>query len=178
MSAYRLDEGGEIDRARPLSFTYDGRPVQGFVGDSYASALMASGDMVLGRSFKYRRPRGIFGAGVEEPNIHADIRLNGRVHLNQRVTTEPAQDGAMLRACGAAPGARTDRTRFVDLFARFIPSGFYYKTFMRPNWHLFGQWRVWGASMRHRRTICRANSAITTAMPWWWARGRSALPPR
>lgn len=137
MSAFRLDEGGEIDRARPLSFTYDGRPVQGFVGDSYASALMASGDMVLGRSFKYRRPRGIFGAGVEEPNIHADIRLNGRVHLNQRVTTEPAQDGAMLRACGAAPGARTDRTRFVDLFARFIPSGFYYKTFMRPNWHLF-----------------------------------------
>ncbi|MCA2013735.1 (2Fe-2S)-binding protein [Cereibacter sphaeroides] len=137
MSAYRLPQGGEIDRTQPLSFTYDGRSVQGFAGDSYASALLAAGETVLGRSFKYRRPRGIFGAGVEEPNIHADIRLNGALHLNQRVTTEAAQDGAQLRACGAAPGARSDRTRFVDLFARFIPSGFYYKTFMRPNWHLF-----------------------------------------
>lgn len=137
MSAYRLPDGGEIDRSQPLQFTYDGRPVQGFAGDSYASALMASGETVLGRSFKYRRPRGIFGAGVEEPNIHADIRLNGQTFLNQRVTTEAAQDGAQLSACGTVSGARSDKTRFIDLFARFIPSGFYYKTFMRPNWHLF-----------------------------------------
>ncbi|MBN8291808.1 (2Fe-2S)-binding protein [Rhodobacter sp. NTK016B] len=137
MTAYRLPQGGEIDRTQPLRFTYDGRQVQGYAGDSYASALLASGETVLGRSFKYRRPRGIFGAGVEEPNIHADIRLKGHVYPNQRVTTEVAQDGAELRACGAAPGARSDRTRFVDLFSRFIPSGFYYKTFMRPNWHLF-----------------------------------------
>lgn len=127
MTARRLPRGGEIDRTRPLRFTFDGQTVSGFHGDTLASALLASGQPVLGRSFKYRRPRGLFGAGVEEPNIYADVTGDGQFRPNQRVTTEPAIDGLDLRAVNASPTARNDRTGFIDLFARFIPSGFYYK---------------------------------------------------
>jgi len=137
MTARRLPRGGEIDRTRPLRFTFDGQAVSGFHGDTLASALLASGQPVLGRSFKYRRPRGLFGAGVEEPNIYADVTGDGQFRPNQRVTTEPAIDGLDLRAVNASPTARNDRTGFIDLCARFIPSGFYYKTFMWPDWHLF-----------------------------------------
>lgn len=137
MTARRLPQGGEIDRQRPLTFTFDGRKIAGFHGDTLASALLAAGETVLGRSFKYRRPRGLFGAGVEEPNIYADVIAGDTPRPNLRVTTEAAQDGLVLRASNTAPSALSDRTGMVDLFARFIPSAFYYKTFMWPNWHLF-----------------------------------------
>lgn len=137
MTARRLPKGGEIDRSRPLTFTFDGRTVAGFQGDTLASALLAAGDPVLGRSFKYRRPRGLFGVGVEEPNIYADVTEGDAFRPNQRVTTEPARDGLHLRSVNTNPSARKDRTGVFDLFARFIPSAFYYKTFMWPNWHLF-----------------------------------------
>jgi sarcosine oxidase subunit alpha len=137
MTARRLPEGGEIDRSRPLTFTFDGRTVAGFHGDTLASALLAAGDPVLGRSFKYRRPRGLFGVGVEEPNIYADVTQGDVFRPNQRVTTEPARDGLHLRSANTNPSARKDRTGLIDLFARFIPSAFYYKTFMWPNWHLY-----------------------------------------
>ena len=68
MTAWRTDGGTALDRSRPLSFTFDGRTVEGFAGDTLASALLAGGVRVLGRSFKYHRPRGLWGAGVEEPN--------------------------------------------------------------------------------------------------------------
>lgn len=137
MTARRLPSGGEIDRSRPLRFTFDGKVIEGFAGDTLASALLASGQRVLGRSFKYRRPRGLFGAGVEEPNIYADVTEGETFLPNQRVTTEPARDGLVLRSANTAPDAERDRTGFIDLFARFIPSAFYYKTFMFPGWHLF-----------------------------------------
>lgn len=137
MTAQRLPHGGEIDRSRPLRFTFDGKVIDGFQGDTLASALLASGHKVLGRSFKYRRPRGIFGAGVEEPNIYADVTEGGSFRPNQRVTTELARDGMVLRAANASPTAEADRTGFFDLFARFIPSAFYYKTFIWPNWHTY-----------------------------------------
>ena len=137
MSAKRLPKGGEIDRTRPLSFTFDGKTITGFEGDSLASALLASGISVLGRSFKYRRPRGLFGFGVEEPNIYVDIRHQDGFLLNQRATTTLARNGMTLRAVNAAPTAAADRTGFIDRFARFIPSAFYYKTFMWPDWHMF-----------------------------------------
>jgi sarcosine oxidase subunit alpha len=137
MTARRLPHGGEIDRARPLTFTFDGRTVTGFHGDTLASALLAAGEPVLGRSFKYRRPRGLFGMGVEEPNIYADVTEGDAFRPNQRVTTEAARNGQHLRSVNTSPTARKDRTGFIDLFARFIPSAFYYKTFMWPNWHLF-----------------------------------------
>lgn len=137
MTAHRLPHGGEIDRTRPLHFTFDGRLIAGFHGDTLASALLAAGDPVLGRSFKYRRPRGLFGHSVEEPNIYADVTEGDLFRPNQRVTTEPALDGLHLKSANTHPTARTDRTRVIDRLARFIPSAFYYKTFMWPNWHLF-----------------------------------------
>ncbi|MBW7922794.1 MAG: (2Fe-2S)-binding protein [Rubellimicrobium sp.] len=137
MTGFRLKTGGEIDRARPVTFTFDGESVTGFAGDTYASALMASGHMVMGRSFKYRRRRGLWGAGVEEPNVWLDITCGAGFAPGRRATTEPAQHGAVTRAATASPSAERDATGAFDWFGRFIPSGFYYKTFMWPDWHLF-----------------------------------------
>lgn len=137
MSGFRLKTGGQIDRSRPITFTFDGVPVSGFAGDSYASALLAAGRDVLGRSFKYRRRRGLWGAGVEEPNVWLDITLGTDYAPGRRATTEAAQHGAVTRAATASPSAARDATGAFDWFGRFIPSGFYYKTFMWPDWHLF-----------------------------------------
>ncbi|TIP04437.1 MAG: FAD-dependent oxidoreductase, partial [Mesorhizobium sp.] len=138
MSASRLATGGsDIDRGRPLSFTFDGRRVEGFAGDTIASALLASGQAVIGRSFKYHRPRGIWGSGVEEPNALVDVEsAAGRVP-NARATTVQAVDGIRVRSVNASPTAEIDRNAVLDRFARFLPAAFYYKTFMWPDWHLF-----------------------------------------
>lgn len=137
MSGFRLKSGGEIDRSRPIEFTFDGVPVTGYAGDTYASALLAAGRDVLGRSFKYRRRRGLWGAGVEEPNVWLDIALGTTWAPGRRATTEAAQHGAVTRAATASPSASRDATGAFDWFSRFMPSGFYYKTFMWPDWHLF-----------------------------------------
>ncbi|MDG4874057.1 sarcosine oxidase subunit alpha family protein [Mesorhizobium sp. WSM4935] len=138
MSASRLATGGsDIDRSRPLSFTFDGRRVEGFAGDTIASALLASGQAVVGRSFKYHRPRGVWGSGVEEPNALVDVESAvGRVP-NARATTVQAADGIKVRSVNASPTAENDRNAVLDRFARFLPAAFYYKTFMWPDWHLF-----------------------------------------
>src|SRR3546814_2530083 len=86
MSGFRLDSGGLVDRGRPLSFTFDGRRYQGFTGDTLASALLASGVDLYGRSFKYHRPRGLFSAGVEEPNALVTLRSGARAEPNTRAT--------------------------------------------------------------------------------------------
>jgi sarcosine oxidase subunit alpha len=134
MTAWRTDGGTAIDRTRPLAFSFDGRPVQGFAGDTVASALIAAGVSVLGRSFKYHRPRGLWGAGVEEPNALVDI-AGGMP--NTRATQALAEDGMTVRSVNAAPDAEKDRHAFIDAFSRFIPAAFYYKTFMFPDWHRF-----------------------------------------
>src|SRR5690554_700992 len=135
MSGWRSDGNGwAIDLSRPVSFTFDGRRVDGFEGDSVASALLASGNPVVGRSFKYHRPRGFWGAGAEEPNGMADIA--GDHHRpNVQMTVEPARDGMVLRSINGSPSAERDRHAFLDRFARFIPAAFYCKTFMFPDWH-------------------------------------------
>src|SRR3546814_14618331 len=86
MSGFRLDSGGLVDRGRPLSFTFDGRRYQGFTGDTLASALLASGVDLYGRSFKYHRPRGLFSAGVEEPNALVPLRSGARAEPTTRAT--------------------------------------------------------------------------------------------
>ncbi|MHA6687239.1 sarcosine oxidase subunit alpha family protein [Mesorhizobium sp. A556] len=138
MSANRLASGGsDIDRSHPLTFSFDGRVIDGFAGDTIASALLASGQAIVGRSFKYHRPRGIWGAGVEEPNALVDIEAAfGRVP-NARATTEPAAQGLTVKSVNASPNAVADRNAMLDRFARFLPAAFYYKTFMWPDWHLF-----------------------------------------
>ncbi|WP_018430991.1 sarcosine oxidase subunit alpha family protein [Hoeflea sp. 108] len=138
MVTSRLSSGGSaIDRSRPISFSFDGRTVQGFEGDTIASALLAADVAVVGRSFKYHRPRGIWGAGVEEPNALVDVSGSVLATPNTRATTEPAREGLAARSVNATPDAASDRNAFIDRFSRFIPAAFYYKTFMWPDWHLF-----------------------------------------
>lgn len=131
MSGHRIATKGAA-----FTFTFDGRTVEAFPGDTIASALIANGISIVGRSFKYHRPRGFWGAGVEEPNGIVDIAGQDGI-VNARATTTPARPGMVVRSVNAGPDAASDRNRFIDLFARFIPSGFYYKTFMFPDWHLF-----------------------------------------
>ena len=137
MTARRHSQGGEIDRTKRLSFRFDGRAVEGYAGDTIASALLANGIGIVGRSFKYHRPRGIWGFGVEEPNAFVDVSHVPKPGPNIRATTEPARDGAVVRSVNAKPTAENDRYAFIDRFARFLPAAFYYKTFMLPNWRVF-----------------------------------------
>ena len=137
MSGFRLPEGGSVDRGRPLSFTFDGRLYVGFDGDSVASALLANGVRVVGRSFKYRRPRGIWGAWVEEPNAIVDITRDGRTTPNLRATTETLANDIAVRSVNSAPSAAENRAGLIDRLAAFMPSGFYYKTFIWPRWETY-----------------------------------------
>ena len=137
MTAFRVNNGGDIDRKQPIRFLFDGRAVEGLEGDTVASALLASGVSIVGRSFKYHRPRGIWGAGVEEPNALIDIASDLRAAPNCRATTERAESGLVVTSVNSKPNAANDRNAFIDRFSRFIPAAFYYKTFMFPDWHLF-----------------------------------------
>ena len=122
---------------RALAFTFDGKPLTGVEGDTIASALLANGVRIVGRSFKYHRPRGIFGAWTEEPNAILDVMLNGAHTPNVRATTEPLTDGMDLRSVNSGAGAEKDRNALIDRFGQFLPAGFYYKTFLWPDWHMF-----------------------------------------
>lgn len=137
MTGRRLAIGGVIDRARPLRFTWEGRPFQGFAGDTLASALLAAGVEVVGRSFKYHRPRGLMAAGVEEPNGLIQLGVGARAEPNLRATEVELVDGLVARPVNCWPSARQDIGALAGLLGRFIPAGFYYKTFMWPNWRWF-----------------------------------------
>jgi sarcosine oxidase subunit alpha len=137
--ANRMGAGGAaLDRSRPLAFTFEGRRLQGFAGDTLASALLANGRNVLGRSFKYHRPRGLWGFGAEEPNAILDVRFpDGRHDPNARATLVPLEDGLEARTVHGWPSANRDLFGFIDRLHPLIPAGFYYKTFIWPDWHLF-----------------------------------------
>jgi sarcosine oxidase, subunit alpha len=137
MTAFRLPGGGGVDRGRTLAFTFDGKPYRGFEGDSIASALLANGVRVVGRSFKYHRPRGIWGAWTEEPNAIVDVTRAGRTTPNLRATTEALENDLAARSVNALPTAAEDRAALIDRFSAFMPSGFYYKTFLWPRWETF-----------------------------------------
>lgn len=132
MSARRIRETGG-----PLAFTFDGRACEGRQGDTLAAALLAGGVRVVGRSFKYHRPRGIHGAWSEEPNAILDVTVGGRTWPNIRATTQRLEDGMDLRSVNARPTAEGDRLGLLDRLAPFLPAGFYYKTFLWPDWHRF-----------------------------------------
>jgi len=137
MSGRRLPEGGLIARGRPLRFRFDGREYMGFEGDTLASALLASGERLLGRSFKYHRPRSVWGAWVDEPNAIMNVRLGATERPNCLATTTYLEDGMEARSVNAWPSARFDLKAGLDLFHRWLGAGFYYKTFIWPDWHLF-----------------------------------------
>ena len=132
MSGYRLSSGGRIDRARPLSFRFDGREFQGFEGDTLASALLASGVRLVGRSFKYHRPRGILTAGSEEPNALVELRSGARREPNTRATTVELYEGLEAASQNRFPSLRHDILSVNQYLGRFLVAGFYYKTFMWP----------------------------------------------
>jgi len=137
----RTAAGGRIDRTRPLNFTFDGRAFQGYEGDTLASALLANGVHLVGRSFKYHRPRGILAAGAEEPNALVTAhRGGGRSTPNLRATRLELYEGLAAESQNRWPTLSCDFAAINDLFAPFIPAGFYYKTFMWPRWawkHLY-----------------------------------------
>ena len=139
MSGYRLPApaGAWIDRSRLLAFEFNGRRVEGFEGDSVASAMLAAGIVHMGRSFKLHRPRGIFSGGVEEPTGLLDVGLGAMRTPNPRATDIAARDGLVVRPGNAWPSLGFDIAAVNAKFAALLPAGFYYKTFMWPHWHLF-----------------------------------------
>ncbi|HEX2889840.1 sarcosine oxidase subunit alpha family protein [Vineibacter terrae] len=129
---FRLPGGGRIDRSQPLAFTFDGRAYEGYAGDTLASALIANGVHLVGRSFKYHRPRGIVGLGAEEPNALLRIGTGDRAEPNMRATTVALTDGLVAQSQNRWPSLRFDLGQAADLLSRLLPAGFYYKTFMGP----------------------------------------------
>jgi sarcosine oxidase subunit alpha len=129
--------GGAIDRDRPLGFSFDGRRYEGFAGDTLAAALLANGVRLVGRSFKYHRPRGIYAAGPEEPN--ALLEVDGVP--NTRATMVELHEGLSARSQHRWPSRNFDLGAVADALAPLIPAGFYYKTFMgAPGWMFWERW--------------------------------------
>ena len=128
----RLPNGGRINRAIALTFTFNGRKYQGYQGDTLASALLANGVHFVARSWKYHRPRGIVTAGVEEPNAIVQLETGAYTVPNARATEVELYQGLVATSVNAKPSIEKDRMAVNQKFARFIPAGFYYKTFMWP----------------------------------------------
>ncbi len=131
---YRLSSGGKIDRIRPIPFKFNGRSYQGFEGDTLASALLANGVRVVGRSMKLHRPRGILSAGVEEPNALVSVGEASRVEPNVRATMQPLYEGLVANSQNCWPSVDYDVQGVLAWFSAFWSAGFYNKTFMWPNW--------------------------------------------
>ncbi len=129
---YRLARGGLVDRSQALDFTFDGASYQGYQGDTLASALLANGVRLLGRSFKYHRPRGLYSAGVEEMNALMSIGSGARAEPNTRATQVELYAGLTARSQNRWPSLKLDLMAVNNLFAPLFPAGFYYKTFMWP----------------------------------------------
>jgi sarcosine oxidase subunit alpha len=129
---FRLAAGGAIDRSRTLAFTFDGRRYEGHPGDTIASALLANGVRLVGRSFKLHRPRGIFSAGWEEPSALAELRSGARQEPNTRMTVAELHDGLTATSQNRWPSLRWDLLSLNGLAASALAAGFYYKTFMWP----------------------------------------------
>src|SRR5580658_7193027 len=130
---FRLRTGGRVRRDQPIHFLFDGRPFDGYAGDTLASALLANGVHLVGRSFKYHRPRGIMSAGSEEPNALVTIdRGPGRVTPNLRATTVELYEGLNARTQNAWPSVDFDLGAVAGVVSPLLSAGFYYKTFMWP----------------------------------------------
>ena len=137
----RLAKGGRlIDRSAPVEFSFNGKRLRGYQGDTLAAGLLANDQMLVGRSFKYHRPRGIVASGPEEPNALVNLGAGARLEPNQRTTTTELFDGLESTSQNHWPSLDFDVGVVNNYAARFMPAGFYYKTFIhpRPAWkHLF-----------------------------------------
>ena len=130
----RIGRGLLIDPARPISFRFDGRRLRGLEGDTLASALLASGRRLIGRSFKYHRPRGIVTGGPEEPCALVDVITDCGREPNRLATTLALHEGLVAESQNRWPSLAFDALAVSGLVGRFLPAGFYYKTFMAPAW--------------------------------------------
>ena len=130
---FRLADRGLIDRGKPLRFRFDGREYGGYAGDTLASALLANGVHLTGRSFKYHRPRGIVGAWADEPNaLVTVVRDEARTTPNVPATQIELFDGLDAVSQNRYPSLERDHWNINDRLSRFLPAGFYYKTLMWP----------------------------------------------
>ena len=155
----RLSSGGRIDRSRPFKVRFGWRFLQAFEGDTLASALMAGGVSVVGRSFKYHRPRGVFSAGVEEPNALAQVGKRAQREPNARATTIEAFKGLKASAQNAWPNRRLDIGAAAGLLSPFISAGFYYKTFIGPFRQSTRFWMICEAFIRRAAGMGKAGYA-------------------
>ncbi len=130
----RIARGLLTDPERPLGFRFDGRRMRGLEGDTLASALLANGRRLIARSFKYHRPRGVVTAGPEEPCALVDVIGAAGREPNRLATTLLLHEGLVAESQNRWPSLRFDALALNDLIARFLPAGFYYKTFMAPRW--------------------------------------------
>ena len=132
----RIASGGDIDRSKVITFEFNGTRYQGYYGDTLASALLANGVSLTARSFKYHRPRGIMGVGSEEPASFVEL-LDGDASSSRPITTVLIREGLRAKSVSGWPSLKYDFLSFHQLIKKFIPAGFYYKTFKWPNWHFF-----------------------------------------
>ena len=132
MTSFRLSKGGLIDRNTTLNFKFDGKSFTGHAGDTLASALIASDVHLMGRSFKYHRPRGVISAGASEPNALVELREGGRKEANTRATMIELHDGLVARSQNRWPSLVFDIGAINSLASAMFVAGFYYKTFMWP----------------------------------------------
>ena len=157
MHAYRLARAGRIDRSKPIAMRFNGKDIDAFAGDTIASALLANGIHLVGRSFKYHRPRGIFSHGNEEPNALLSVdRGAGRVDPNNRASCTDAVDGLRLGSQNHWPSLRFDIGAVNDMLSPIFPAGFYYKTFM---WPQFFWRRIYEPAIRAAAGLGRAPTA-------------------
>ena len=138
----RTPHGGHIDRNTPVSFRFNGHDYRGFAGDSLASALLANGVRLVGRSFKYHRPRGIMTNGSEEPNAMVQLESGAYTQPNILATMLPLYEGLEAKSQNCWPNVHFDLLSINQLFGAFLPAGFYYKTFMWPKdwWLKYEKW--------------------------------------
>ena len=129
---YRLDKIGLINRNKKISFKFNGKKYFGYEGDTLASALIANGVHLIGRSFKYHRPRGFFGAGVDEPYAIVQLYRNNETYPNVRATEQEIFEGLEAKSVNCWPSVNFDIGAINNFFNKFFPAGFYYKTFMWP----------------------------------------------
>ena len=131
---FRLTDGGRIDRDQPVRFTYRGKRYKGFKGDTLASAMLANGQNLVGRSFKYGRPRGIMAAGADEPNAILQLGATEATQVpNVRATQQEVFEGLVSDPVAGWPSVDFDLKSIAGtLGGKLMPVGFYYKTFMWP----------------------------------------------
>ncbi|MGA7825091.1 MAG: 2Fe-2S iron-sulfur cluster-binding protein, partial [Steroidobacteraceae bacterium] len=153
----RIAQGLLTDATRPVGFHFDGRALRGQAGDTLASALLANGQRLVGRSFKYHRPRGIVTAGPEEPCALVDVMGAAGREPNRLATTLALREGLVAVSQNRWPALRWDLLAANDLLGRFLPAGFYYKTFMAPGW----AWeRIYEPLIRRAAGLGRLESVV------------------